>query len=355
MSVKGIGEVIDKYVHLIRTESFAKYEKDFTRRIQEGLIKGFNQGFNELDLVREIVNSVNRMSKSFDKFKITTRGIFIHGSRSRVEFEYYGKRVRRELGDLIFILSIIYNGKKYFEKLTISQAKKGDSRLRWNLSNKEQVYLLSRFPPFRGVKGSIIPSRDFNLPNHSGCLGSFNLLFEPGDFIFISAQRLESIVANRKSVSINALCRSWKILDIYPLYSPYLYYYEKDIRFLYFLLHLTKNLIPPFVGVLGYSHYSPNVYDFSDKYLRGYIGELIYSKVRIYNKPALEFLLRLFYVMKEKARREKINELEEFVREFLAYPYANYKRGVEDVVKPDSNGGGIGIIYTLINLGERME
>jgi len=58
--------------------------------------------------------------------------------------------------------------------------------------------------------------------------------------------------------------------------------------------------------------------------------------------------------MKEKARREKINELGEFVREFLTYPYANYKRGVEDVVEPDSNGGGIGIIYTLINLGERM-
>ena len=198
MSVKEARKAIVRYVHLIQTESFAKYEKDFTRRIQEGLIKGFNQGFNELDLVREIANSVNRMSKSFDKFKITTRGIFIHGSRSRVEFEYYGKRVRRELGDLIFILSIIYNRKKYFEKLTISQAKKGDSRLRWNLSNREQVYLLSRFPQFRGVKGSIIPSRDFNLPNYSGCLGSFNLLFEPGDFIFISAQRLENIVANKK-------------------------------------------------------------------------------------------------------------------------------------------------------------
>ena len=94
------------------------------------------------------------------------------------------------------------------------------------------------------------------------------------------------------------------------------------------------------------------MYDFSDKYLRGYIGELIYSKVRIYNKPALEFLLRLFYIMKEKARREKINELEEFVSEFLTYSYDNYKRGIEKGVEPDSNGGGIGIIYTLINLGE---
>jgi len=160
-------EVVEKYLQLIKTEDFAKYEKDFASKVQIGLNEGYRRGFYEpamVSLVEGIINKLDGLSVSTNKVKISTKSIFIHGNKSQVEFEYYGQRVQRELGDLIFILSVIYNGRKYFEKCTISQFKKDDDKLRWNLSNKEQIYLLSRFPSFRGI-GSIIPMKEFNLPN----------------------------------------------------------------------------------------------------------------------------------------------------------------------------------------------
>ena len=177
-----IDKVVERYLELIKTEHFVKYEKDFAYKVQEGLYKGYTNGFSEptmVSVIEGIVNKLNGLSVSANRFEISTKSIFIHGNKSQVEFEYYGQRVQRELGDLVFILSVIYNGRKYFEKITISQFKKDYDGLKWNISNKGQLYLLSRFPSFRGIKGSIIPMREFNLPNYSGCLGSFNLLFGP--------------------------------------------------------------------------------------------------------------------------------------------------------------------------------
>jgi hypothetical protein len=199
-----INEVVEKYLQLINTEHFAEYEKDFAYKVQIGLNEGYSRGFYEpamVSIIEGIVNKLNDLSASANRFKISTKSIFIHGNKSQVEFEYYGQRVQRELGDLIFILSVIHNGRKYFEKFTISQFKKDDGNLRWDISNKEQLYLLSRFPSFRGIKGSIVPMREVNLPNYSGCLGSFNLLFSPGDFVFVSAPQLESFVGNRETIN----------------------------------------------------------------------------------------------------------------------------------------------------------
>jgi hypothetical protein len=165
-----VENVIEKYLQLIKTEHFTEYKNDLAYRIQIVLNEGYGQGFDEpamVSLVEKIINKLDGLSVSTNKVKISTKSIFIHGNKSQVEFEYYGQTIQRELGDLIFILSIIYNGSKYFEKFTISQFKKDNDKLRWDLSNKEQIYLLSRFPSFRGIKGSIIPMKEFNLPNYS--------------------------------------------------------------------------------------------------------------------------------------------------------------------------------------------
>lgn len=334
-------DVVEKYLQLIKTEHFAEYSKDFADKIQKGLNEGYNQGFYEpalVSVVETIINNLGRMSKSFNGFKISTKSIFIHGNRSQVKFKYYGQEVQRELGDLIFILSVIYNGRKYFEKYTISQFKKDDNRLRWNLSNKAQVYLLSRFPSFRGVESSIIPTREFNLPNYSGCLGSFNLLFRPGDFVFVSASQLESFIGNRKSISINNIYKLWK--------PPSYYFYYSSFPFPLFS--------PYFIGIdiLGFSHYASNIHDFVDKYLRGFIGELTYSDIGVYNKPALDFLLELLSAIRRKAQEKEQTEVVNFVDDFFRYPYGGNEGGVKENVEFDYEGGGIGIIYTSINLGE---
>jgi hypothetical protein len=270
--------------------------------------------------------------------KISTKSIFIHGNKSQVEFEYYRQRVQRELGDLIFILSVIYNGRKYFEKFTISQFKKDDDKSRWNLSNKRQIYLLSRFPQFWGIRGSIIPSKKFNLPNYSGCLGSFSLLFRPGDFAFVSAPKLEISVGNRKSIGKINILRFWEI-PCYYCFTPLI-----PIRF-----------FPSCsIWILGISHFASNIYEFVDKYLRGNIGELIYS-MRIYNTPAFDFLHELLSAIRIKAHKEKKDEIIAFIDEFFGRPYGGNEGGIREGVEFDYEGGGIGIIYTSIDLGEGKE
>jgi len=355
-----IEKVVEKYLHLIKTEDFAKYEKDFARRVQIGLNKGYQRGFYEpamVSVVKGIINNLNGLSSSINGVKISTKGIFIHGNKSRVEFEYYGQSVKRELGDLIFILSVIYKGRKYFEKFTISQFKKGDDKLRWNLSNKEQIYLLSRFPSFRGVKG-LIPKREFCLPNYSGCLGSFTLLFPPGDFIFISASLLESCVGNKKSINISNIPKFWgpsSYFFTYPI--PFDCHHIEEI--FYFWRELWRRgmpipFFPPyFIGILGFSRYLSNIHEFVDNYLRGNIGEMIYSGIGIYNAPALDFLCELLSTIMRKAQEK--TEFINFIDEFFSCPYGGNEGGTKKGVEYDYEGGGIGIIYTSINLGEGEE
>ncbi len=355
-----IDEVVEKYLQLIKTEHFAKYSKDFAYRIQRGLYEGYNQGFYEPALVsvlEEVVNKLNGLSTLANRFKISTKSIFIHGNKSQVEFEYYGQRVQRELGDLIFILSVIYNGRKYFEKFTISQFKKDDDSLRWNLGNKEQIYLLSRFPSFRGISGSIIPMREFNLPNHSGCLGSFNLLFRPGDFTFVSASRLESFIGNRKSIDIINISKLWEPPSYYFTYPmPFDW---PDIEELFYIWRkvwrhkLPIPFFPPyFIGILGFSRYASNVHNFVDKYLRGYIGDLTYSDMGVYNTSAFDFLHELLSAIMRKAQRDKRDDVINCVNEFFSHPYSGNQGGMREDIEFDYEGGGIGIIYTSINLGE---
>src|SRR3989338_2504737 len=358
-----IEEVVEKYLQLIKTEHFAKYERDFASRVQIGLNKRYQQGFYEpamISIVEGIINNLNGLSVSTDRVKISTKSIFIHGNKSQVEFEYYGQRVQRELGDLIFILSVIYNGRKYFEKFTISQFKKDDDKLRWDLSNKEQIYLLSRFPSFRGIRGSIIPMREFNLPNYSGCLGSFNLLFRPGDFVFVSAPQLESSVGNRKSIDIVNISKFWEPPSYY-FTSPIPFDWPHIEELFYFWRKLWRHgmpipFSPPyFIGILGFSRSASNIHEFVDKYLRGNIGELTYSDIGIYNTPAFDFLRELLSAIMRKAQKEKKAEFINFIDEFFRHPYGGNEGGMREGVEFDYEDGGIGIVYTSINLGEGKE
>ena len=98
---------------------------------------------------------------------------------------------------MIFIVSVYFQGKKYFEKLTINQFKKANKTSSWSIKNKEQLFLLSRFPVFRGIQGSIIDEKNYAIPNYSGCLGSYGFLYKPGDFAFVSATKLDSYVGQK--------------------------------------------------------------------------------------------------------------------------------------------------------------
>ena len=359
--IEEIIKVIENYCKLIRTKDFVRYKNIFASKLKKALINEYNKGSKEPNMVSAVVDNINKKLSSFsinNRFEISTTSIFIHGpskgQETRVEFDYYGKKIKGELGDLIFILSVVYKNKKYFEKFTISQFKKDekdDNKLiRWNLRNKKQVYLLSRFPTFKGVKGSIIPMKEFNLPNCFGCLGSFNLLYKPGDFVFISASLLETLLGKNKSISLNKISYLGKLLSYYLPFMGFCCW--KIMRYecgFYF-----PDCYFDFKNILGFSHYAYKVYDFVDKYLRGFIGELAYSPIGWYNKPAGDFLKELLLKIRKKAKEKEDRNILSFIDEFFKYSYVGNQinRGGEDREEFDYEGGGIGIIHVLINLGE---
>jgi hypothetical protein len=138
-----IKSVVDKYVAATRSDAFATYEKDFAEAISIALSTGYRENRYEPKLVKgieDVVNRLNRLSmRRHSPFEISTKSIFIHGNKSQVEFSYYGQRKQTEFGDLIFIVSVALNGKKYFEKMTVNQFKKdslGSKGASWDISNR---------------------------------------------------------------------------------------------------------------------------------------------------------------------------------------------------------------------------
>ena len=362
----GMEELLSRYVELLNTEKFAKYQKDFAAKIQNALCDAYEEGCYEHDIVSivgSIVNGVNGLCTSNGKFKISTNSVFIHGLKSLVEFEYHGQKAKRELGDLVFIISIVYNRKKYFEKFTISQFKKDTIKNSWDLSNKEQLYLLSRFPSFRGIKG-IIPKKEYNLHNYSGCLGSYSLLYSPGDFAFVSAPRLESYLGKKKSIDIADMFQLQEQTN-YCFALPMPQHWRYSHVLINELIHVSYKMykygglrrfpycLPFPIGIGGTSCYARHLHDYTDKYLRSFIGEPTYAEIGIYNPQARIFLLELLSATLKKVRAEKKKAAVNFLREFLNYSYGDNQRGgFQEEVEFDYEDGGIGIICTVVDLGE---
>jgi len=343
-----IENAINKYLEAVKSDVFVRYEKEFSDRIISAISKGYKLGLNEtylVQIVEAVVNNVNNLTMR-NKFKLDTKSIFIHGNKSQVEFNYYGQNAQREFGDLIFIISVVYNNRKYFEKITINQFKKDKTKSRsisWSISNKKQLYLLSRFPSFKGVTG-LIPKKNYDLPNYSGCLGSYGLLYEPGDFAFVSATRLDSFIGPKNTL---------KMIELHKLAN-------NRVRYLFdwfpiFFLFRPLPLLPfGWFPVFGNCHFCHDTSNFVQEYLRMNIGEPIFMKIGMDNPQARSFIHEVMSTIKRKAKKERAQGILNFIDAFLKFPYAD-KEGqnrFNEGVDFDFEGGGIGIIHTIINLGE---
>jgi len=355
--VKDVLNCIKKYVEITEDEKFILHWKKLSERLLKGILESYIR--REPETVRIIENIINNIgqfnTEEHHRFNISTNSIFIHGNKSQVEFEYYGKSTKRELGDIIFILSVVYNGRKYFEKMTINQIKKSRN-VSWNFntdSAREQLYLLSRFPAFKGAKNSIIPKKDYNLPNYSGCLGSHGLLYYPGDFALISSKQLDVILSGKNKLELAnlvlsivpnnpCLCLHIDFEECFYLLHKLIHFYPRCLRYFPFICNLP---------ILGNSCISYNAYDFSDKYLRGVIGELIYAKGLGYNHQAFQFLMDLLESIERKGGKYK-----SFVQNFRKFNYNPIGYGKDKIDKKDyefdRDGGGLGITHTIIDLRE---
>ena len=337
-----------KYISMVRSNVFIEYEKEFAQRISFALSKGYLQKQRENQLVQtveDVVNSLQNLPRDNHRvgFKLSTKAVFIHGTKSQVEFDYYGQTTQRELGDLVFIISIFYKGKKFFEKLTINQFKRSKEKAYWYFNkkdkngkhpDKEQLYFLSRFPTFKGVKG-LIPKKDFNLPNYSGCLGSYGLLYKPGDFASVSATDIDSFIGHRNSL---------KMSDLYNLSyetekhsCPYFTWYD------FFCFH--PSVLP--CNLFSNYHYAHNVFDFAHKYLTVGIGEPIFMEIGMDNSQVRNFLHELLSAVRIKARGKQ--DILDFIKRVVG---GERESDFREETKFDFEGGGIGMVHTIIDLGE---
>jgi hypothetical protein len=352
-------EILRKYCDFIRTPQFAKYEKDFARNIQIVLNLNY-QSLKEPYLVKEIDNEINKIPDITNNgISISTKSVYIHTrSSSGVKFDYNGTKTTTELGDLIFIFTLAYNNQKYIEKISITQFKKAKQTLKWHLSkgDLEQLYLLSRFPEFTGVSG-FFKGQTYKLNNFSKCLGSYGLMYSPGDFIFLSSLIVKSLVASK---------RNFDIKDIFPYIniSPYVSFHSINIihhKYDFCHHHCCHHFCYPLCEfcykhfcVLGNIWYALNIYDFSYKYLTGSIGEPSVWEEKIVNKELFKLIKTIINYLKYKSaiitdnkKKENINN---FLRHFLKFKYPD-NNDINEDNKYDEDGD-IGIISTIINLGE---
>lgn len=343
-----VEEALRKYESIVKIDDFMIYEKDFADKIISALSNRYLQDKNEVCLVHtieDIVNAIKNFQTISKVFSISTKSIFIHGTKSHVKFNYYGQPTKPiELGDLIFISSVVYHNRKYFEKLTINQFKKDKKKaqsISWRIDNKKQLYLLSRFPAFEGVKG-IVPKEKYHLSNYSGCLGSYGLLCRPGDFSFVSAIRLDSYIGHnmrlKKTELYNMDDRTLKYSYAYhPIFCPI-------ALVVYFFPH----------NILGNCHFSSNVYDFIHEYLRMNVGEPVFTKEGLSNLQAKRFLHKLLSAIRIKAKKENDEAAINFIDDFLRVNYADDERQNRfyENLDFDPEGGRIGIVHTTIDLGE---
>jgi len=358
-------EVIRKYIAAIKSTDFIRYEKRFSNAIVAALTKGFQKGHREdriVKVIESIINKIHDLRGSADDAHITTNAAFVHGNKSHVEFDCYGGKTTKELGDMIFIISVIFKKRKYLEKMTICSFKKEPPRdPKWQI-DREQLYLLSRFPEFKGVRGIAPKGTEHALPNYSGCLGAYALLYRPGDFAFLSATRLERFLGPRKSLRRNDL-------HLVSYRDEYCHAFRFSIKQFptFFML---RDMICMALKFSGQSdlwvcpdthfddcHFADNVFDFTHKYLTMGIGEPLYMKDALSNAQARRFLLQVMNALKRKTSDETVcaTRCDTVADGFLRYGYAT--DALDDTkhvanTESDNDGGSIGIVHTTINLGE---
>jgi len=362
-----IYDILNKYVDLIGNKTYSKYINDLSRKITNGLNEGYSTGDREpklVDIIDRMVNSIGQLSNRGHSpyCKLTTDSFFIHGSRSQVEFDYYGEETQRELADLMFIISITGNGKKYFEKVSLVQFKnykKQKRTVKWDLSgdsSQEQLYLLSKFPTFKPRSESLFPPVEYNLTDSSRTLGTYGFLYEPGDFFLVSAKGLDEYMCSRKSIKGSDMIKLYKYLDnktwflgsaeFLNFYRLYRFWEEvefNDVRFLHSWLN-TKDI--------GNCLYANSTHDFIDKYLRFCIGEPTIVSIGRENYPVKKFLFQFINNLRYLPEQRKPDNLNQFIDSYLNYEEDEIREDLQDYPREDIEDGGIGIINTTIDLSE---
>jgi hypothetical protein len=350
-------EAVSDFYKSSHEQRFIEEQKKVTSAINSVLSKIYLNDGDEIDLVKGTINALNRTPGH--RFKMES--VFIHGNKSQIKFDYYGKIATKELGDLIFVSTMTYHSKPIIQKMTIVQAKK-DRRKKnssWGLDN-EQLHFLTTWPPFEGVKG-IFPKRQNIVIDNSGCLGSYLLYREPGEFVFIAAPTLGRFLGNKKSVKISELAAIQdtslnsknqqnffnQTLFPFPMMHPkeWYYYWEEIVH------HYYKKGIPfPFTSmglndsILGNQHIALNVNDTVNHLSLLNIGELIFSEYK--HAEVNENAYRLLNTVVRYISQQQIDK----VNDLNLHKYMTEDAPIFEEI--DLRGVSIGLIHTISEVGQ---
>jgi hypothetical protein len=86
-------EGISEFAKVSRSDAFTRDEKKVCGALQNALATVYLNNGNEVQLVERTIDALN--SNHGRHFRMES--IFIHGNRSRIAFDYYGKRATKEL------------------------------------------------------------------------------------------------------------------------------------------------------------------------------------------------------------------------------------------------------------------
>ncbi len=322
-----------------------------------------SKNLKEVETVKNWVIKLNNKKFSYNGLGASINSLFIHGYNhsdkgshpSGVEFDYYDKKERRELADIIFIASFYYRNKKILEKVTFNQAKWGEIKSTtssWKI-DQGQLYLLSRLPRFKGINSSIITNKNYYIDNISKCLTSYGLMNKE-NFVFISTNYLLTAMAGKKSVnlkdfqSLNTLEHNLNLN--FPIFDNDVFYYE----LFYFLERYCRRndyCLNIFNKLLGTSstYFANNTFEFLSEYLKGNIGEIIYNDItKTINSSASALMSDIIQNIKIISHIQQNNEAMQFIQNYD--DSGNIK--INDNIEFKEPESGLGIIQVKVNLGE---
>ena len=338
---------------LENSDKFLQYTNVLSDSLCTVIKQDYEQGANEPTIVKDISKAINLVKTVPERlesglmFSYNINSAFIHGKKSFVEFSLAGSKECCELGDIVFVSSLAWRGKIVAERITINQVKKEkpQSKSSWEI-NKTQLFLLTRFPTFKGVSG-IFNGDTVNAVNETGCLGSYGFLKYSDDLAFVGSIILDACLGGESTL-------------------------KKDSFLCFHLLDKLSN-----IGSIGFSpfyfrsrfwsysvEYCPNIYDFVRYYCRLLIGEPVCGYYG-FNSSIKSLVDIIKNFANKKAKEDKTSkELQALVTSFSMFPYAYQEtsgnkngRVIEDnpsIEIETGEDGGHAIIHSIIDIGERI-
>ena len=333
---------IEYYFKVINDKKFIKFGKELAHLLDIELEKNNN----EVETVKNWVENIKGKCVNDKYFKVCIDSLFIHAYNhsdngsfpSGIEFDYYGNLGKAELADILFINSFYYNRKLILKKINFNQAKKQKNNSRWDIDEK-QLYLLTRLPRFKGIKGSIVPQIDFYIHSYCGNLTSYGLMNKE-NFIFISADNILLAKGNKKSVNLKDFRFIFDINCFNECFKKY-HCFEDYLRY--------KCYLPFFYSVL----FSENTYKFIFSFIKGYIGEIVENEIFYYkNEEANNLLKGILENIKTYGKKSNNKEILNFISRFSDSDGINIGN---NEFEENNEGRGLAVVHIKIYLGMNYE